>query len=196
LYGTNAFEDEQGRRILLGWICGFKPKRGWNGCMSLPRVLTLDQDQRLIQSPAPELKKLRGRHRAVQKLELSSKETRLKDIEGDTMEILAEFEAGNAEAFGLKLRQSEDGKNALIIRYTNGNLNVAGTDVPLTLLSGRLKLHLFIDKSVIEVFINDGATSVTRVEYPGENDLGVSVFAENGNALLMSLDAWKIRSIW
>ena len=112
------------------------------------------------------------------------------------MEILAEFEAGDAETFGLKVRQSEDGKNAVTIRYTNGNVNVAGTDVPLKLLSGRLKLHLFIDKSVIEVFINDGVTSVTRVEYPGENDLGVSVFAENGKATLKSLNAWEMKSIW
>ncbi len=196
LYGTNAFEDEEGRRILLGWICGFKPRRGWNGCMSLPRILTLDKDHRLIQSPAPELKKLRGSHRAVRKLKLNDEEERIKDVEGDTMEILAEFEAGGATAFGLKVRQSPDGKNAVTIRYTNGSLNVAGTDVPLKLQAGRLKLHLFIDKSVLEVFINDGVTSVTRVEYPGENDLGVAVFAENGSTTLKSFDAWEMRSIW
>ena len=46
LYGTNALEDKKGRRILLGWICGFKPRRGWNGCMSLPRILTLDEEQK------------------------------------------------------------------------------------------------------------------------------------------------------
>ncbi|MBT4502302.1 MAG: glycoside hydrolase family 32 protein [Gemmatimonadetes bacterium] len=196
LYGTNAFEDEEGRRILLGWICGFKPKRGWNGCMSLPRILTLDKKQRLIQTPAPELKTLRGRHRTLQKLKLNNKEERLKDIEGDTMEILAEFEAGDAKAFGLKVRQSQDGKNAVTIRYANGKLDVAGTGVPLKPVSGKLKLHIFIDRSVLEVFINDGVTSVTRVEYPGENDLGVSVFAENGNATLKSLDAWDMKSIW
>jgi len=60
LYGTNAFADQDGRRILLGWICGFKPKRGWNGCMSLPRILTLDKENNLIQTPAPELKTLRA----------------------------------------------------------------------------------------------------------------------------------------
>jgi len=196
LYGTNTFEDEKGRRILLGWICGFKPKRGWNGCMSLPRILTLDKDQRLIQSPAPELRILRGRHRAVRELKLNNKEEQLKGIASDTMEILAEFEAGNAETFGLKVHQSKDGKSAVTIRYTNGNLNVAGTDVPLKLVSGKLRLHVFIDKSVLEVFINDGVTSVTRVNYPGEDDLGVSVFAGNGNATLKSLDAWEMKSIW
>ena len=194
LYGTNAFVDKDGRRILLGWICGFKPKRGWNGCMSLPRVLTLDNEQRLIQSPAPELKKLRATHYAVQALNLNNEEKRLNAIAGDRMEILAEFAAGNAEAFGLKVRQSQDGKQAVTLRYTSGNLNVAGTDVPVKLVSGRLTLRVFIDKSVLEVFINKGVTSVTRVDYPGVHDLGVSVFAEQGNVTLKSLDAWEMTS--
>ena len=197
LYGTNAFTDKDGRRILLGWICGFKPKRGWNGCMSLPRVLTLDKDQRLIQTPAPELRKLRGKHHTIRNVVLNGESKRLGDVNGDALEIMAELVATNAKAFGLKVRQSKDGKDAITIRYANGNLNVAGTDVPLKLPSHSktLKLHVFIDKSVLEIFINDGATCVTRVEYPGEKDLGVSVFAENGSATLKSLDAWKMKPI-
>ena len=197
LYGTNAFTDKDGRRILLGWICGFKPKRGWNGCMSLPRVLTIDKDQRLIQTPAPELRTLRGQHHAIRNVALNSESKRLGDVNGDTLEIMAEFVAGNAKAFGLKVRQSKDGKDSITIRYANGNLNVAGTDVPLKLNahSRTLKLHVFIDRSVLEVFIDDGATCVTRVEYPGEKDLGVSVFADNGGATLKSLDAWEMKPI-
>lgn len=194
-YASNILYAPDGRSVIFAWVSGFR-SHGWNGCVSLPRVLTLGPDGHPRQAPAVELKKLRGAHSAVKKLKLSSKEERLKDIAGDTMEIVAEFKAGDAKAFGLKLRQSDDGKNAITIRYTNGKLNVAGTDVPLKLVSGKLKLHVFIDKSVLEVFVNDGVTSVTRVEYPGENDLGVSVFAENGSATLTSLDAWQMKSIW
>ena len=198
LYGTNVLTDKDGRRILLGWICGVTAKRGWNGCMSLPRVLTLDKDNNLIQTPAPELKTLRGAHHSVRQLVLNSEAQRLNDVNGDAMEIVAEFTAGDATAFGLKVRQSEDGKDAVTIRYADGILNVAGTEVPLKLDSDSktLKLHVFIDKSVLEVFVNDGAMSVTRVEYPGEKDLGVSVFAENGRVTLRSLDAWPMKPIW
>ena len=198
LYGTNAFADKDGRRILLGWICGFKPKRGWNGCMSLPRILTLDEDNHLIQTPAPELKRLRGRHHEIKTLVLNREARRLHAVRGDAMEIIAEFAAGDAKAFGLKVRQSESGEDAITIGYANGNLNVGGTEVPLKLEAhGKtLKLHVFIDKSVLEVFVQDGATSVTRVEYPGEEDLGVSVFAEDGGVTLESLDAWEMKPIW
>lgn len=196
LYATNVMTDNIGRVVMLGWICGFKPNRGWNGCMSLPRVLTLDKNQRLIQTPAPELKKLRGKHYTLPKLVLKSNEERLKNVNGDKMEIIAEFETGSAKAFGLKVRLSNDDKEAITIRYNGDTLNVAGTKVPLNLSSGKLKLQVFIDKSVLEVFINDGEMSVSRVEYPGENDLGVSVFAEKGDVTLNSFNAWNMKSIW
>jgi sucrose-6-phosphate hydrolase SacC (GH32 family) len=54
---------------------------------------------------------------------------------------------------------------------------------------------VFLDKSVMEVFINYGPTSVTRVDYPGEDDLGVAVFAE-GAATVTSLDVWEIEPVW
>ena len=59
-----------------------------------------------------------------------------------------------------------------------------------------LKLHVFLDRSVIEVFVNDGQTAVTRVEYPGEEDLAVGVFAENGKVTVKLLDVWQMKSIW
>ena len=198
LYGTNAFIDNDGRRILLGWICGFKPNRGWNGCMSLPRVLTLDEELRLIQTPAPELRRLRGKHHAIKSLTVRNSAKRLDGIAGDTLEIVAEFAGADARAFGLKVRQSGDGKDAVTIRYANETLDVAGTEVPLKLTSPSktLKLHLFLDRSVLELFVNDGVTSVTRVEYPGEQDLDVSVFAEDGSVTLKSFDAWEMTPIW
>lgn len=46
---THAFIDNDGRPIMLSWVCGFKPGRGLNGCLSLPRILALDKDQKLVQ---------------------------------------------------------------------------------------------------------------------------------------------------
>jgi len=48
----------------------------------------------------------------------------------------------------------------------------------------------------MEVFINGGRQAVTRVAYPGEEDMGVGVFAEGGRATLKSLDAWRVNSAW
>ena len=59
-----------------------------------------------------------------------------------------------------------------------------------------LELRVFIDRSVIEVFANDRQCLTVRV-YPGREDSrGVSLFARRGNARLVSLECWQMRSIW
>jgi len=199
LYGTTTYEDDKGRRILLGWISGFKDKRGWNGCMSLPRVLILDKSgQQLIQTPLPELQELRGEHTRVTDLVINSEFKRVDGAAGNQLEIIAEFVPDNAGTFGLKLRSSRDGRRAITLQYTNSTLNVAGTEVPLEIGDEQktLKLQVYLDRSVMEVFINDGRAAVTRVGYPGEEDLAVGVFAEKGAATVRSLDVWQMKSIW
>ena len=91
-----------------------------------------------------------------------------------------------------------DGARAITLRYADGWLNVSGTKVPLELKGENKtpKLHVFLDRSVMEVFIDDGWAAVTRVEYPQETDLGVAVFAEDGKATLESLDVWQMKPIW
>ena len=72
-----------------------------------------------------------------------------------------------------------------------------GTRVPLQLAPGEpLVLHLFLDRSVLEVFIDGGRECVTRVVDPLPEDLAVEVFAHRGRAVVESLRLWRLRSIW
>ncbi|MCP4645657.1 MAG: glycoside hydrolase family 32 protein [bacterium] len=195
LYATNTFVDADGRCVMVGWVCGFKPGRGWNGCMSIPRILSLNTEGNLVQAPAPELETLRGKHTHVGPLELTAQETVLNDISGDTLEVAAVFTHANGP-FGLRLRCNDTGQGGIGVGWADGVLSVAGTEVPVPLTNrDRLKLRIFLDKSVVEVFINDGPASVTRVDYAPDENVNVSVFAEE-QATLMSLDAWEMRPIW
>ena len=59
-----------------------------------------------------------------------------------------------------------------------------------------LRLHIFVDRSIIEVFANDRSCLTTRI-YPTRTDsVGVNVKATGGSALIKSLDIWDIKSIW
>lgn len=65
-----------------------------------------------------------------------------------------------------------------------------------TLSDEPLKLRIFIDRSVVEVFVNGKQCVAVRV-YPGRDDsLGVSLRSQGQDAELVSLDAWQMRSIW
>ena len=59
-----------------------------------------------------------------------------------------------------------------------------------------LKLRVFIDKSVVEVFVNGKQCLALRV-YPGREDsVGVSLRAQGRDAVLTSLDAWQMGTIY
>jgi beta-fructofuranosidase len=59
-----------------------------------------------------------------------------------------------------------------------------------------LKLRVFIDKSVVEVFVSDKQCVAVRV-YPGRKDsVGVSLRSQGRDAMLKSLDAWQMTDIF
>lgn len=59
-----------------------------------------------------------------------------------------------------------------------------------------LRLHVFIDRSVVEVFVNDKQCVAVRV-YPGHPEsLGVSLRSQGRDAVLTGLDAWRLQSIY
>jgi beta-fructofuranosidase len=68
---------------------------------------------------------------------------------------------------------------------------------PVYLAPGEtLKLRVFVDKSVVEVFANGRQCAVVRV-YPGRDDSsGLSLRAQGADAALCSLDVWQMQSIY
>ncbi len=59
-----------------------------------------------------------------------------------------------------------------------------------------LKLRVFVDKSVVEVFVNGKQCVAMRV-YPGLADsVGVSLRSQGRDAVLKSLDAWQMKNIY
>ncbi len=59
-----------------------------------------------------------------------------------------------------------------------------------------LELRIFIDKSIVEVFVNGKQCVAARV-YPGRDDsTGVSIRSQGGDSELLSLDAWQMKNIY
>ena len=59
-----------------------------------------------------------------------------------------------------------------------------------------LELRVFIDRSVVEVFVNGKQSLALRV-YPGREDsVGVSLRSQGQDAALKSLDAWQMKNIY
>ena len=78
-----------------------------------------------------------------------------------------------------------------------GALSRAPETAPLLLEEGEtLRLRIFVDRSIVEVFANGKQCVAARV-YPGREDsVGVSLRAQGSGALLRSLSAWQMRNIY
>lgn len=193
-YAPQSFADQTGRRVIFGWVRGFPEGRGWNGCLTLPRLLSVSGGV-LVQRPAPEVEQLRGvRHRL--RKEVVHGESPWEEARGESMEIEAIFERGDATAVGLRLRQSADGKRGVTVRWDGRRLEVGGASMSLfgDLTGGRVEFRVFLDRSCLEVYAAGQCLTQVIPFEPGDD--GVSVFAEGDAARITSLTAWQMKSVW
>ena len=190
-YAPNSMVDEKGRRLLWGWVRGFKGGQGWNGCLTLPRVLKADDRGNLWQLPAPELNALHRRELLNSRKKLPPGEKLTFTSNTPQMEIAAEFVAGNNS--GLTLFADEDG-GGFRIYYSNGQLTVGDKTMEHFLgVNDPLVLHVFVDHSVIELYAN-GKLCYTTVHYTDAAPR-VEIFTNERNTIVNAA-AWELGSIW
>lgn len=172
--------------------------------------------------PAINSELLRYGHQHLDEFTLeANKEMVLERIEGNSMEILVEADAKNTSSFEINVLRSPDKQEytriafykerglrtlqkSSVITLDNTNSSIL-PDVksrpeelaPVVIGKNEpLKLRIFIDKSVVEVFVNGRQYLCERV-YPGlEASKGISFLARGSGAVVKSFDAWQMKSIW
>ena len=228
VHAPSATPDGRGGIYVIHNINAGKPTEGWDGIMSMVRLLTLSDDGTVAIEPVHTVESLRYAHRHVGETAMpANREVVLEGIGGNSIELAVEVEPQDAREVSVNVLRSGDGDELTSIRfYRRGHLATAEhsrrgdrmdavaidtsrssvlPDVmarseevaPFKLREGEpLRLRVFIDKSVVEVFVNGRQCLALRV-YPGREDsIGVSVRAQGSDATLRSLDAWQMKSIW
>jgi beta-fructofuranosidase len=198
------------RYVMWGWIPELRDERaqweaGWSGTLSIPRELTIENDQ-LKQRPIPELEALRHSHARHADLTVENSNQTL-DVRGRTIELRATIHAEANEA-GFSVFESPDGvertrigiqDEKVIVHREASSLASSSVDhreLPLMNLERPLDLRVFLDGSVLEIFVNERRCLSTRV-YPTRPDSdGLSVYAHEGSAHFEELDVWTLGSAW
>ncbi len=213
-FAPESLLDDRGRRIMWAWMMdrqNFKMRTdaGWSGTMGLPRVLTLDAEGRLRMNPPEEIERLRYHPRELRDLRVDAdSETGLAGVNGNSLELEVEMRSGDAMQYGVKVCASPGGEEQTLVMYDAGERKlvvdtrasslVEGPNAleaaPFALGAGEpLKLRIFVDKSVVEVFANDGRQAVARRIYPSRSDsLGVALFSRGGGARVTRVRAWDM----
>ncbi len=166
-YAPKTQLDADGNRILWGWIPETRPeaefaRAGWAGCISLPRVLTLENGE-LCFAPAKQLDSLRGQ------VDLSAASAL---HAGSQQEVLLRVENVNGRASGDPRKKPLPFSTPLLVVETDpngtggsrphGDAGAIELDVALP---NHFEIRCFADRSVLEVFVAN-RLALTRRIYP------------------------------
>ena len=212
-FAPESLVDDKGRRIMWAWILdqpkfGARSARGWSGTMSLPRVLSLDNGGELGIDVPEEIEALRQAGFRKEDFVLpAGTDVAVDDVHGNSLELSVDMESTEDSAFGVKVCVSPDGQEETSVFYdAREKLLKVDTrrsgphDTPKTVEAGplelkpgeRLKLRVFVDRSVVEVFAN-GRQAVMRRIYPARRDsVGVRLFSKGGQGHVHTFEAWQI----
>jgi sucrose-6-phosphate hydrolase SacC (GH32 family) len=209
--------------IAIGWMGNWDyanrvPSKWGKGFQSIPRIMSLKKTRkgyRVVQQPISQLQQLRTNGFTAESLKLKgTQEIRGFKPERNTYEMITTFTPVSAKTFGLNLLVGEGRKLAIHYDAQLGNLIVDRSNctdfisdqhftkvfakkisVPLALKNGQLNLHIFVDRSSIEIFAGDGETVFSATTFPSDKQMGVQTFSGNGTTLL-DIKAWQLKSIW
>ncbi|WP_234124625.1 glycoside hydrolase family 32 protein [Clostridium hydrogenum] len=212
-YATQTFLDDKGRRIAIGWMDMWESdmitkQDGWCGALTLPRVLRLGKNNKILMNPVEELKMLRESeyNECVNKY-ICDTESYLSKLNDKLIELKVVFDLNdcNAKSFGLKFKgvkkeetlltyNSDDQK--LVLDCSKCGKEKDGIRKSSLEKTSKLFLQIFLDRSSIEIFVNDGEATLTSRIYPKEDMLEVEVFAKSGGVRVEEFTYWTLGDIW
>lgn len=221
-YATVTWSDApDGRRVALGWMSNWQyaadvPTMQFRSANTLPREMGLfrapDGKVYASSAPSPELEALRGKLAAKVKKTTVGRKARsfaLPSENGGICEILMDIEASKAKTVNVVFSNSQGEK--VVMQYDPAGATLsfdrtqsgitdfsegfpAVTVTPTHEASGRIALRIFVDRSSMEVFGNDGEFVMTNLVFPRTPYTALSVSAEGGNAKVENLRIYSLKS--
>lgn len=221
-YATVTWSDApDGRRVALGWMSNWQyaadvPTMQFRSANTLPREMGLfrapDGEVYASSAPSPELEALRGKLAAKVKKTTVGRKARsfaLPSENGGICEILMDIEASKAKTVNVVFSNSQGEK--VVMQYDPAAATLsfdrtqsgitdfsegfpAVTVTPTHEASGRIALRIFVDRSSMEVFGNDGEFVMTNLVFPRTPYTALSVSTEGGNAKVENLRIYSLKS--
>ncbi|WP_439132572.1 GH32 C-terminal domain-containing protein [Polaribacter sp.] len=177
----------------------FQMDQGWANLFSIPQVWELDNNNDILIKPHPNLKMIRGDKTSFSGLEIKeSNSNYLNGYNGRHFEMEASINIGNANEIGIILGKSPNGEEEYRVYYDvsaqqwvvdasksslsdlvrkdirRGSYNIAANST--------INLRIFVDGSVLEVFIDDKSHFTGRFFPTMSNANNVDLFVKGGEA--------------
>ncbi len=205
--------------VMIGWINNWDyandiPTTPWKSAMSLPRTISIkkvDDEWILVQKPVKQTAQLRMPGMDKQNITVTDK-TPL-NIKSTQFEMLVSFTPNANGNSGVRLATGGgnyaeigyDGLNKKMYldrsKCANQNFNKkfeasSFYETKLSPVNNTIKLHIFFDNSIIEVFGNDGEAVMTAQIFPDKSDNGIELFSNGGETIFDKINIWQMKSAW
>ncbi|MHC4463874.1 MAG: GH32 C-terminal domain-containing protein [Planctomycetota bacterium] len=193
-FAPESLLTPDGRRVMWAWC---RLEGAQTAIQSLPRELSLPADGVLRIKPLRELKKLRYGQKNEGNITVKSDSSRmLKALYGDTVELSVTIKPTSAKEYGVSVFCDKDGRGfPVTIKPDSKVLAMGEIKPPFELKKGEdANLRIFLDKSMVEVFVNDRQAAVYMHRHDKEN-VGISLFSKGGN-ITAKVKGWKMKSIY
>ncbi|MBL8815513.1 MAG: glycoside hydrolase family 32 protein [Planctomyces sp.] len=192
------------------WETCLVPTSPWRSSMSIPRSLSLRQINTrgasdgsvftLVQRPVQELQKLILNSKQLETTGITwppAAVTTTGELSDQTFIINLKLHPGNARSCGLRIRTGENEYTEIgydrepaavyVDRRNSGIVDFhpafAGRhEAPARLIDGAVAVQILVDRSSVEVFINDGEAVITDCVFPSGRTPVVEVFAGDTSA--------------
>ncbi|SDI93598.1 glycoside hydrolase family 32 protein [Alteribacillus bidgolensis] len=203
-YAPQTTKDKKGRRILFAWMSVPDQneqdhptiKHQWLHNMTIPRELKCIGGK-LYQVPVRELEGLRVNEAVEHRVELQQKNQQFEGVRGKAVELLAEdiivskgwFDISVGEA--ARMVYSSEQKIFTLERQSYVDGVVEKRHCRLDDLNN---LHIFVDTSSIEVFINDGEHVFTSRFYPSPDNESIQFGASEKSCF--TIKKWDLTRIF
>jgi fructan beta-fructosidase len=206
--------------VLIGWANNWKyaneiPTHPWKSAMALPRALQLKKrngEWILLQKPFSALLGL-SEVAYIWHNPVIVKSTQKVNVQSQAFNMEVEWEVQKNTTAGVKV--AVNGKRSFVVGYdhTNNKLFIDRSNASDTnfhngfnewsryeayLLpdSGRIRLLISYDKSIVEVFANRGEIAMTTQIFTDEKNNGVEVFSNGSPTKFTKLTVNILKSVW
>lgn len=204
-----------GKTIMLGIVpdklaTNVNCDLGWAHFYSLPREISLDEAGNLVQKPYSGLTALRNKEGFSEGDFVLEGTKTLTDIGGSTIEVDGRFIVGD-NPFGFNLFKNGSNQVKVVYSPADNRLQVITSTLPRTENDSRsfngvypailpekpepgseMKLNIFVDGSIMDIFVNDKWATSIRIFPKSSEQGGVEVFAENGPVNVKSVNGWNL----
>lgn len=207
-YAPQIFEDDKNRILMIGWMGvpeqdedkHISLKENWIHCLTIPRKLTL-KNNKIYQNPIDEIKQLREKmffcrdNFVEESLEFS-------DINKNSYEFILDLKDSRNLNFKIEMFKGEGehfdlyfNDGICVISKENILQGPHGIRKFILNKSNNLKLHGFIDKSAVEIYINDGEYVLSSRVFVKMNSTGLKLNGLGEKLNINKLEIWTLKGV-